>query len=123
VGKSAADIREILRKMAKNPDSLKVTAKGQILHCNGWLLIQIDNSIVTVYQGDESRMLHQKVRGRIDDKRTRSQTIDGYAIARNEPPSRSPRKGPKATEKMRQATTGRERRKKAAHNKTSDAAD
>ena len=67
--KSCADVRSILSAMASDPDSMKVTAKGQILHCGGWLLIRIENRIVTVYKGDEARMLHQKVKGRNNENK------------------------------------------------------
>jgi hypothetical protein len=58
--------------MASSPDSMKVTAKGQILHCGGWLLIRIENRIVTVYKGDETRMLHQKVKGRNNEEKKKT---------------------------------------------------
>ena len=58
------EIVETLRRMAENPDSVKIVKHGQFMVCGEWVLIRAENSIITVYQGDVKSILRKKINPR-----------------------------------------------------------
>lgn len=55
-------IRERILEMASFPDSLKFLSGGRILIHGDWILIQAENRIVTVYKGDERKIVRKKIK-------------------------------------------------------------